>query len=151
LQRPHIVTNGEEEVTSVFWAPPFEGPLSAPLDEVEGYYAAYRALSHLIDDVELGRQMGWRVEFSLRPGEVAVFNQRQILHGRAAFECGSPAEESTGGERHFQGCYVNIDDFLNRYRVLQRIYDPARRKMAVLKPGFGHDVCDATHVGNNSA
>jgi hypothetical protein len=42
-----------------------------------------------------------------------VFNQRRMLHGRRHFE----AVEACG-TRHFQGTYLNIDEFRSRYRVL---------------------------------
>jgi hypothetical protein len=139
------------------------------------------------------------VELRLEAGEVAVFNQRKILHGplfisfgvlhfffssfvcsflllfahfilfagRGAFRSDPAGSASAarggkaiadadvdagggdGGVRHFQGCYVNIDDFLNRYRVLKRrMDDDASTELE--QPGRGGDVCADVHIGNSS-
>ena len=257
-QRPHIVLNDEGAIVSVFWAPPFEGPLCASPSDVESYYAAYHIFSTIVDDVDLGikkvsatsarrphithtgylrllsvvflspvlashdvslltgtrttshfefrtacspacsfsfflflffllidrsidiihgtrlvrDEQGWRVELRLEPGEVAVFNQRKIMHGRGAFQTDAMRTTTTtasaargekvdadadvvegdhsgdGGVRHFQGCYVNIDDFLNRYRVLKRRMDEPSTELE--QPGRGGDICADVHIGNSS-
>ena len=51
-----------------------------------------------------------KIEYRLRPGEVACFNNRRILHGRQGFK-------SNNGIRHFQGCYLNIDEFKSELLV----------------------------------
>ena len=38
---------------------------------------------------------------------------RRMLHGRTAFT------ETEGAVRHLQGCYVTIESYINRLRVLQ--------------------------------
>ena len=55
------------------------------------------------------------VQTSLGVGDLVCFNQRRMLHGRNSFSQGRD-----GGIRHFQGCYVNIDDFASAYRM-QRV------------------------------
>ena len=115
-QRPHIVTdNGSADghVTSVFWSPPFEGPLDVAPEDVTGYYAAYDAFSALFADEELAAKH--KVELRLRDGDCVTFNQRRLLHGRNSFQL------TEGGTRHFQGCYLNIDDFLSRHRALATV------------------------------
>jgi len=47
-QRPHITLSGDGVVISVFWSPPFEGPLRASAEDVPKYYAAYTALHDAI-------------------------------------------------------------------------------------------------------
>jgi gamma-butyrobetaine dioxygenase len=44
---------------------------------------------------------------------MSAFDNRRILHGRAAFD-------DSGGRRHFQGCYVEREEVANRIRVLER-------------------------------
>ena len=56
---------------------------------MDKYYEAYRVFAALINDCPD------RVEFRLRPGEMVVFNNRRMLHGRKAFSVGE-------GSRHFQ-------------------------------------------------
>jgi gamma-butyrobetaine dioxygenase len=36
-----------------------------------------------------------------------------VLHGRASFD-------PTTGERHLQGCYLNLEDLQSRLRMLDR-------------------------------
>ena len=46
-----------------------------------------------------------KIKYRLKPGEVACFNNRRILHAREGFKL------KNDGERHLQGCYLNIDEF----------------------------------------
>ncbi|DAZ99677.1 TPA: hypothetical protein N0F65_001914, partial [Lagenidium giganteum] len=106
-QRPHIQLNHRSEVISVFWSPPFEGPLRVPYDDILPYYEAYK-LFH--DFVEGGK---YKIEFKLQEGDTVIFNQRRMLHGRNQFSVGS------SGVRHLQGTYLNIDDVFCRFNVLR--------------------------------
>ena len=70
-------------MVALHWAPMFEGPLLAPEADVAPYYAAYSALARFLADAEdAGR---WTTRLRLRPGDVLCFNNRRMLHGRAAF------------------------------------------------------------------
>ncbi|OQV25307.1 putative gamma-butyrobetaine dioxygenase [Hypsibius exemplaris] len=104
-RRPHIAVNGAQQITALFWAPQFEGPLFAPLEQMSAYYEAYKTFSKLIDTCSSRR------EFRLAPGQMIIFNNRRMLHGRKAFNDGGE------GSRHFQGCYVNIDEFKSQALV----------------------------------
>lgn len=110
-QRPHIAVDSRRRVVGFFWSPPFEGPLRVPFADVPLYYAAYRALHETIDS-----HPRWRRR--LRPGELLIFNNRRMLHGRTEIE--PPAEGS--GSRWLRGCYVNIDEFANCYNKLRARY-----------------------------
>ncbi|MEX0758996.1 MAG: TauD/TfdA family dioxygenase [Tistlia sp.] len=76
-----------------------------PPDIMPAYYRAYRAF------MDRTRQAGYRVALKLIPGEMVVFDNRRILHGREAFD---PAS----GFRHLHGCYLDRGDFASRLRVL---------------------------------
>ncbi|KAL7531789.1 hypothetical protein ACHAXR_004237 [Thalassiosira sp. AJA248-18] len=145
-RRPHIALAASEEeeggsvfdreITAVHWSPPFEGPVSLPPVQVDGYYEAYADFERMLNDGaitdtnndealdnnggELSRyanEFTW--EHKLNPGDMLVFNNRRMLHGRRGFSAaeGTSFEES---QRHLVGCYTNIDDTLNSYRVLLR-------------------------------
>lgn len=43
-----------------------------------------------------------------------------MLHGRRGFSVRSDETAIVDSQRHLVGCYINIDDTLNRYRVLLR-------------------------------
>lgn len=119
-RRPHIGLNAQGRVTSVFWSPAFEGPLRVDnlearalgfddeLDAQKQYYDAYRSFAHLLADPAVAHE--YLIKFRCSPGTVLAFNQRRMLHGREAF--------SGEGVRHFEGTYLNIDDFLSRHRSL---------------------------------
>jgi len=156
--RPHIVlhtdgttsdlNNIHREIVSVHWSPPFEGPMpTLPPDLLEGYLKAYAAFELMLDNtkcpitcseatgidldlaVELaayGKEYTWQK--LLKPGEILVFNNTRMLHGRRKFEMPrytvekEKEQETTTTammlERHLVGGYTNIDDSLNRYRTL---------------------------------
>jgi alpha-ketoglutarate-dependent taurine dioxygenase len=106
-RRPHIVVEPESDrIVAVNWAPAFEGPLDVDDERViDDYYKAYCTFARLLD------RSPTRVEQRLEPGDLVCFNNRRMLHARHAFQ-------SNGGSRHLQGCYVNIDEFKSRLRVL---------------------------------
>jgi len=111
-QRPHISTNAAGEVIAVFWAPAFEGPLCVAEEEVQPYYDAYRAFEGLLFDDAVRAEFG--IQHRLQNGELLVFNNRRLLHGRTLFDGGE------AGVRHLQGTYFNIDEFVCSLRVLAR-------------------------------
>ena len=81
-QRPHIVLNHVKEVTAVFWAPPFEGPLRVKPEDVEPYYRAYKTLQHLIEEDETMREKHF-CKFRLEEGDLVVFNNRRLVQQEA--------------------------------------------------------------------
>lgn len=76
-----------------------------PAEAMPAYYRAYRAL------MAKTRDPAYRLTFKLTPGEMVVFDNRRILHGRESFD---PAS----GLRHLHGCYVDRGEFASRLRVL---------------------------------
>jgi gamma-butyrobetaine dioxygenase len=91
-------------------------PLFAP-ERLEAYYRARRKFDHRL------RAPDFEIRFLLRTGDLVMFDNCRLLHGRTAFE---PAE----GLRHLQGCYIDIDGPRSLYRVLRRRLgraDQARR------------------------
>ena len=89
----------------------YNNALLAPLDVtselVESIYASYRNFTLLIRDSAL------QVKLRLEPGDVMVFNNLRVMHGRGSFDPQS-------GRRHLQGCYVDIEDFRGRLTVMEQ-------------------------------
>lgn len=105
-------------ITAVYWAPMFEGPLSVSHECVAPYYAAYSALAGFICDAESERR--WMVTFRLEPGEVTIFDNRRMLHGRTAFsQLPGTAAQGEAPQRLLQGCYVSADDWTSRLMTLR--------------------------------
>lgn len=76
-------------------------------DELPLYYAAYRHF------MSMTRSSEYLINYRLVAGEMVVFDNRRVLHGREAFEQGA-------GHRHLHGCYVDRADWDSRLRVLAR-------------------------------
>ena len=69
-------------------------------DELTGWYGAYRAFHQSL------HAPGAALRIRLRPGDVALFDNRRIAHGREAYD----GRASAG--RWLQGCYADIDGLL---------------------------------------
>jgi gamma-butyrobetaine dioxygenase len=75
--------------------------------QLEAYYRARRAFDHRL------RAPDFEIRFLLQGGDLVMFDNCRLLHGRTGFD---PAE----GLRHLQGCYIDIDGPRSLYRVLRR-------------------------------
>jgi gamma-butyrobetaine dioxygenase len=84
-------------------------PLKGP--RLKKYYAAYRQLAQLLH--EAARQVVYR----LQPGDLVLFDNTRILHGRTAFSIDADGEH---GIRHLQGCYLDADGLYSSLAVLSR-------------------------------
>ena len=78
---------------------------SAYLDQA---YAALRLLS-----ATAGSER-FQMRYPFQPGDIVVFDNRRVLHGRDAFE------PSPGTRRRLIGTYMDTDEFYSRLRVLLR-------------------------------
>lgn len=77
-------------------------------------YEAIAALWTLLRDTR------YHLNLKLRPGELIAYDNNRILHGRKSFDPNS-------GERHLQGCYLNMEDLDSAMRMSER---------RVLFPGY---------------
>ncbi|MFY0681903.1 MAG: TauD/TfdA family dioxygenase [Thalassovita sp.] len=71
------------------------------------YYRAYQLY------MRMTRAPEYLISFKLSGGEMVVFDNRRVLHGRDAFD-------PQTGFRHLKGCYVDRGEFESRLRVLSR-------------------------------
>lgn len=76
-------------------------------DRLYAFYEAYRSLMLLI------REPRYCLSQALQPGEMVMFDNRRVLHGREAFDANS-------GERHLRGYYIEHNEVDSRIRVLAR-------------------------------
>ncbi|MEZ4267476.1 MAG: TauD/TfdA family dioxygenase [Myxococcota bacterium] len=79
-------------------------PLRLAPDAISAFYDAFRALDALTRDPAL------RLVFRLEPGDLIVFDNERLLHGRAAFD-------GQTGRRLLQGCYADRDSFDSAWRI----------------------------------
>lgn len=75
-------------------------------EQVAAWYDAYLALLALVDDP------AQQVVFRLEPGDLVLFDNERVLHGRTGF--------SSAGERRLQGCYADRDGLLSTLALLER-------------------------------
>jgi gamma-butyrobetaine dioxygenase len=85
--------------------------LTEPLDVAPARFAAIYGALRRFD--ELARDPRFQVRIKLEAGMMSAFDNRRVLHGRAAFD-------ETDGRRHFQGCYVEREEVISRIAVLER-------------------------------
>lgn len=106
-RRPIIRRNAAGEMTGLHYSPRLD--YMPPLDEAELrlFHRARRRLGELLADPR------YEIRFPLNAGELMMFDNSRIVHGRTAFDPGR-------GERHLQGCYIDIDEPRSRYRTLSR-------------------------------
>lgn len=105
--RPVIETDGEERMTGLHYSPRLDSlPLLEEAD-LQTYQAARKRLGELLAGPEL------QIRFALQPGELLMFDNNRIVHGRTAFD---PEE----GPRRLIGCYIDRDGPRSLYRVLAR-------------------------------
>ena len=94
-------------VTGLHYSPRLDHLPLLPAAQTRQYQQARRRLAELLHDP------AFEIRFRLDAGEVLVFSNDRVLHGRTAFD---PRE----GPRHLQGCYIDHDAPQSRYRVLRR-------------------------------
>lgn len=73
-------------------------------------YEFYRAYRNLMLRIRGDR---YSIQHTLTPGEMVIFDNSRVLHGRTAFDAGS-------GERHFRGYYIERNEVDSRIRMLAR-------------------------------
>ncbi len=71
------------------------------------YYRAYQKF------MAMTREPKYLLQLKLKGGEMVVFDNRRVLHGRSSFDPNT-------GHRHLHGCYVDRGEFESRLRVLSR-------------------------------
>lgn len=100
-----IALDADGQYHEIRYNPGLGAPLDVPTDQVRAVYRALHALSARLKDP--ANVLG----FKLQVGDMVVFNNRRVLHGRAAFDPNT-------GPRKLQGCYVDLDEWHSRICVL---------------------------------
>ncbi|KAG0044521.1 hypothetical protein BGZ83_010260 [Gryganskiella cystojenkinii] len=102
--RPTIALDPMNDTLTVNYAPPFQGPVELPADQIRPFYKALKRFAGYIERSDL------QFRHTMRPGECMVFANRRVLHARTAFD-------PTKGKRHLKGCYVDLDMFKDKLRT----------------------------------
>jgi len=105
-ERPIILQSESGHVEAVHYNSRSIAPLRLPLGKIPEFYRAYRVFAQLLRD---GRHVA---STPLAEGELVVFDNRRVLHGRTAF--------SSADARWLQGCYLDQDGLRSQIAVLKR-------------------------------
>lgn len=105
---PPIILNEDGSLKLIRYANWTVQPLkSVPFDKVLDYYQAHRVLSSAINDPAN------LLEYRCQEGDLLLINNHRVLHGRGAFD-------GSGGIRHFQQVYMELDDLEGFSRIVAR-------------------------------
>jgi gamma-butyrobetaine dioxygenase len=99
-RRPLIEQDAEGTILAVRLNHRSLAPLDLAADQLAAWYEAYRAFHRSLHAPGAARKI------RLEPGDLALFDNRRIVHGREAYDGGA----SSG--RWLQGCYADIDGLL---------------------------------------
>jgi alpha-ketoglutarate-dependent taurine dioxygenase len=106
-ERPLIQLSCRGEVTAVHYNSRSLAPLDPSAPGTADYYPAYRRFAALL------RETRFQLKFKLADGQIVVFDNQRILHGRTAFSSARHA-------RHLRGCYLTRDSVYSTASVLRR-------------------------------
>jgi gamma-butyrobetaine dioxygenase len=104
---PLIELDAGGAVRTIRFSPRLDFVPLLPIEAQSSYYRARRLFGQALRSEE------FEIRFMLNKGDLVMFDNCRLLHGRTGF---NPQE----GLRHLQGCYIDIDGPRSRYRVLQR-------------------------------
>ncbi len=112
-RRPIVQRDVGGRMTGVHYSPRLDYLPLLDAATTRRYQRARRRLSELFADPR------FELRFPLKAGELMMFNNSRVLHGRTAYD---PNE----GHRHLQGCYIDLDGPKSLYRTLGRRLEAAR-------------------------
>ena len=78
-------------------------------EKLESFYKARKLLGDLYTSSD------FEIKFKLLPGDVMMFDNHRLLHGRTSYD-------SSEGARHLQGCYLEFDSTDGKLRHLHEKY-----------------------------
>jgi gamma-butyrobetaine dioxygenase len=106
-ERPLIALDCAGAISAVHYNSRSIAPLRLPVAEYPGFYRAYRRFAGVL------RERRFQLTTRLGNGELVVFDNQRILHGRTGFA-------SANHPRHLRGCYLTRDSVRSAQALLQR-------------------------------
>jgi gamma-butyrobetaine dioxygenase len=104
---PPIALDGDGRITRIRFNNWLRAPMLLAEHVVEPMYAALATFWRLLRDPR------YHLNLRLEPGCLIAYDNNRVLHGRRSFD-------PTTGERHLQGCYLNLEDLQSKLRMLDR-------------------------------
>ncbi len=106
-ERPLIQLRCDGEISAVHYNNRSIAPFLSTDRRAESFYASYRVFAQLLRDER------FQMRFRLRDGDLVVFDNQRIMHGRTAFT-------SAQHPRHLRGCYLTRDSVFSGAGLLRR-------------------------------
>ena len=104
---PMLAVDAHGQLTRMRFNNWLRSSLKVSEERVLPMYDAIAALWALLRDSR------YHLTMKLQPGELIAYDNNRVLHGRKSFDPSS-------GERHLQGCYMNMEDLDSALRLLER-------------------------------
>jgi gamma-butyrobetaine dioxygenase len=118
----HVISlDASGDVTGMRFNDRCLAPQTGAVDEIDGLIEALAELTRLICDPAN------QFQHQLKPGEVLVFDNQRVLHGRTEFD-------PTLAVRHLRSCNLDRDGVHSAFRTLARRFAPSEAE-AVLYQG----------------
>ena len=105
-EAPTIGLDDEGKLLEIRMLPFSRAPLQGSFDDIQKAYAALRCY------MEKANSQKYQMSFSFKAGDLIIFDNRRILHGRAEFY-------PSTGDRALRGTYLDRDDVFSKIRQLQ--------------------------------
>jgi gamma-butyrobetaine dioxygenase len=104
---PLIEKDALGNILGIHYSPRLDDLPLLPEAQLQKYQRARKNLGELLENAKFEKK------FKLAQGELMMFDNNRILHGRTAFD-------PNQGVRHLQGCYIDRDGPKSLYRVANR-------------------------------
>ncbi|REG78204.1 TauD/TfdA family dioxygenase [Marinomonas pollencensis] len=106
-RRTMIESDHTGKVTGIAYSPRLDYLPLLENDQLVKFHRARKRLGALLGAPEFE----WR--FRLEPGQLQMFHNTRVLHGRTGFD-------ATEGLRHLEGAYIDLDAPKGRYKAIKR-------------------------------
>ncbi|WP_168011948.1 TauD/TfdA family dioxygenase [Halomonas salinarum] len=109
--RTMIQTDDDGHPTGVHYSPRLDALPLLSEAQTRLFHRARQRLGELLTDP------AYEVRFALEAGELMLFDNSRVLHGRTSYN-------TDEGHRHLQGCYLDTDGPRERFASLLKYRDP---------------------------
>lgn len=115
LEATHTIIDldAEGEVRAVRFSNHSAQPFLVEADQMDAFYDAYTTFGAMREDPR------YRIQVPMGAGEMYMVDNRRVMHGRTGF--------TSGGSRHLQSCYIEVDELFGRLAILEARVESAVR------------------------
>lgn len=107
---PLIDVDSQNNIIGIHYSPRLDDLPLLDESQLRQFHSARQRLSELLNDPMYEKR------FLLKPGQLMMFDNNRVLHGRTSF---NPNQ----GKRHVQGCYIDRDAPRSHYRKLAEKFE----------------------------